>query len=146
MRSPRPWLAVAFASVVLFATLPAHADDTEEIRRLDKEVTVATWTADADWFEENLADDYVLVTAAGVTRSKRDVIGELAAPVKMDPFDAADVQIRVYGNAAVATGVVQQRWSVAGSRYSRDLRYTDVYVKRRGRWILVHTANVAVRR
>ena len=142
MRFAVPWLA----AVLSLVALPAHADDAEEVRRLDKEITVATWTADAAWFEENLAEDYLQITAAGVIRTKRDVIGELAAPVKMEPFEPDEVQVRVYGSAAVATGRVQQHYVVSGTQYSRDLRYTDVYVKKRGRWILVHTANVALRR
>ena len=139
-----PLLALLF-----LLALTANADDLEEVRRLDHEITVATWTADPVWFEENLADDYMLVTPNGTKRTKRDVINELATPgLKMEPYDPTDVQIRLYGDAAVITGRILQRYTLAGIRFANDLRYTDVYVKRKGRWLLVsgHTSSVAVRR
>lgn len=133
----------------LLAATAALADDAESVRRLDKEISVATWTADAVWFEENLADDYVLITPTGMVRTKRDVIRELATPgMKMEPFEPTDVQVRMYGDTAVVTGRMRQRFVLGGIRYANDLRYTDVYVKRKGRWVLVsaHASTVALKR
>ena len=139
------------AAVVLFAASTAAyaGDDLEHIQRLDKEISVATWTADPVWFEENLADDYILITPTGAMKTKRDVIRELATPgMKMDPFEPFEVQVRMWGDTAVVTGRMRQRFLLGGIRYANDLRYTDVYVKRKGRWQLVsaHTSTVALRR
>jgi hypothetical protein len=131
--------------VVLLIALTAFADDAEELRRLDKELTVATWTGDALWFEQNLSDDYLLITPAGAVRTKRDVVSELATPgLKMEPFDATEVQVRIHGDAAVVNGRMSQRFSLGRTRYTNDLRYTDVWVKKKGRWLLVsgHASNV----
>ncbi len=145
MKARFPLLAIA---LVLFSRY-ALADDAEEVRRLDEEITVATWTGDAEWFEKNLSDDYVLITPSGTRRSKADVIRELATTgMKMEPYDPREVQIRIYGDAAVVTGRMTQRFTLGGIRYANDLRYTDVYVKRKGKWWLVsaHTSTVAQRR
>ena len=134
---------------LLVAAGAVHADDPAEVQRLDKEICVATWTADAVWFEENLADDYVLITPTGMVKTKRDVIRELATPgMKMEAFEPFDVQIRMYGDAAVVTGRMRQRFVLGGMRYANDLRYTDVYMKRKGKWQLVsaHASTVAVKR
>lgn len=148
MRPGSLFLAAAlFALTLPFA--PLRADDVEELRRLDKELSVATWTGDPLWFRQNLSDDYVLITPNGTVRNKADVVSELATPgMKMDPFDAIEVQIRVYGDTAVINGRMLQRFTLGRVRYANDLRYTDVYVKKRGRWWLVsgHASNVAVRR
>ncbi|HEX2833847.1 MAG TPA: nuclear transport factor 2 family protein [Thermoanaerobaculia bacterium] len=138
-----------FAIALMLVSSVALADDLEEIKRLDEEITVATWTGDAEWFEKNLGDDYVLITPGGTRRSKADVIRELATTgMKMEPYDPREVQIRLYGDAAVVTGRMLQRFTLGGIRYQSDLRYTDVYVKRKGKWLLVsaHTSNVAQRR
>jgi uncharacterized protein (TIGR02246 family) len=145
MKRRLPLLAFA----LLLVSRVALADDVEEIRRLDEEITVATWTGDAEWFEKNLSDDYVLITPSGTRRSKADVIRELATTgMKMEPYDPREVQIRIYGDAAVVTGRMLQRFTLGGIRYANDLRYTDVYVKKKGKWLLVsaHTSNVATRR
>ena len=139
---------ILLAAAVLLAT-SALADDIESIRRLDKEISMATWTADPVWFEENLADDYVLVTPTGAIKTKRDVIRELATPgMRMEPFDPFEVQVRLFGDTAVVTGRMRQRFVLGGIRYANDLRYTDVWVKRKTRWVLVsaHASTVAGRR
>jgi hypothetical protein len=149
MRPGSLWLAAALLAFSLTFGLPLRADDVEELRRLDKELSVATWTGDPTWFRQNLSEDYVLVTPNGTLRNKADVVSELATPgMKMDPFDAIEVQIRVYGDTAVINGRMLQRFTLGRVRYTNDLRYTDVYVKKRGRWWLVsgHASNVAVRR
>lgn len=139
---------ISLVAAVLFAAV-AFADDRESVLQLDKEISVATWTGDPVWFEENLADDYVLVTATGAIKSKRDVIRELATPgMRMEPFEPTEVQARVYGETAVVTGRMRQSFVLGGIRYANDVRYTDVYVKRKTRWLLVsaHVSPVATKR
>jgi hypothetical protein len=126
-----------------------QADEVEQLRRLDKELSVATWTGDALWFEKNVDNDYVLITSKGTMYTKADVVSELATPgMKMDPFDAFELQIRIYGDSAVVNGRRLQHFTLGRARYANDLRYTDVYVKRKGRWLLVseHLSNMAGRR
>jgi hypothetical protein len=145
MRS-RPLLAgIGF----LLLAMQMRGDDAEVLQRLVKEITVATWTADPAWFETHLADDYALISPNGAIRSKRDVIRELATPgLKMEPYEPTEVQIRMYGDTAVVTGRMQQRFTLGRIRYANDLRYTDIWLKRKGRWFLItgHTSNVAARR
>ena len=142
---PRPLL---LATALLAIAVTLRADDVEDLRRMDKELSVATWTGDALWFDQNLGDDYTLITPNGTTHTKRDVVSELATPgMKMDPFDAIEVQIRIYGESAIVNGRMLQRFTLGRVRYANDLRYTDVYVKKKGRWFLVsgHASNVARR-
>ena len=143
--TPRTLLFAA----LLLAAGTARAGAFEDIREMNRDLSVATWTGDALWFEQNLDDDYVLITPNGTTRTKRDVVSELATPgMKMDPFDAFELQIRIYGDSAVVNGRRLQHFTLGRARYANDLRYTDVYVKRKGRWLLVsgHISSVAVKR
>ena len=135
--------------VLLALATSAFAGDADEVRRLDQEATVATWTADALWFQDNLADQFVLITPKGETRSKRDVIGSLADPgFRMEPYDASDVELRLLGDTAVVTGRMLQRFSRhhGEPRHVNDLRYTNVYVKRKGRWLLLSAHRSRVER
>lgn len=116
----------------------AFAGDEDAIRKLDRDNTVATWTADARWFEQNLADDFVMITANGSVKTKAEVVADLESPdFQMEPYEPREVQVRVYGDTAIVTGRVVQRFLRRGVRYRVDARYTDVYARRRGRWILV---------
>ena len=132
--------------VALLLGAVAHADSLDEIVRLDREKSVATWTGDTVWFEENLTDDYVLVTPDGQTRSKRDVIRGLVRPgLRMEPYENGEVHVRIYGDAVVVTGRMQQSFSLGRTRYRNDLRYTDLYIKRKGRWYLASAHTSAVK-
>lgn len=146
---PRTLLVTLALALTLVLTSTLRADTVEELRRLDREHAVATWTGDAEWYESTLSDDYVLITPNGTTRTKRDVVSELQTPgMKMDPFDATEVQIRIYNDTALILGRMLQHYTLGRTRYTNDLRYTDVYVRKKGRWWLVsgHASNVAVRR
>jgi len=134
---------ILLAALLLVASV-ARADALEDILRLNREISVATWTGDAVWFEENLADDYVLVTPDGEELTKREVIRGLVRPgLKMEPYETTEVQVRIYADAAIVTGRMQQTFSLGRARYKNDLRYTHVYVKRKGRWVMA-TAHTSV--
>jgi hypothetical protein len=141
--------ALPALALALLLAAAARADDAEDVRRLDREITVATWAGDPVWFEEHLAEEYVLVTPNGAIKTKRDVIRELSTPgLKMEPYEPHDVIVRLYGDAAVVTGRMIQRFTLGGIRYVNDLRYTAVYMKRKAKWLLVsgHTSLISPRR
>jgi ketosteroid isomerase-like protein len=145
----RPLPIVLATALLALAPVIVLADDADEVRRLDKEITVATWASDEVWFENNLADDFVLVMPTGGMQTKKDVIRGLATPgMAMEPYDPKEVTIRMYGDAAVVTGRILQRYTLGGIRYANDLRYTGVYVKKKNRWLLAstHYSSMAVKR
>ncbi len=132
--------------VGLFLAGAVHAQTVDDVVRLDREISVATWTGDTVWFQQNLADDYVLITPDGEVRTKRDVIRGLVRPgLKMEPYESTEVHVRVYGDAAIVTGRMQQTFSLGRTRYKNDLRYTDIFVKRKGRWYLASAHTSAVK-
>ena len=125
-------------TLMLVVATAALAGDPEEVQRLDREISVATWTGDAVWFEENLADDYVLISPTGAVKGKREVIRELATPgMRMEPFEPTEVQVRMYGDTAVVTGLATRKGLMDGKDISTGIRYTRVYTKRDGRWQVV---------
>ena len=129
---------ILLSLVLLGFAAATVAGDEDAIRRLDHENTVATWTADRRWFEQNLADDFVLITVNGTIKTKDDILTDLAAAdFSMEPYEPTEVEVRVYGDTAVVTGRVFQRFKRRGNRYEADARYTDVYARRKGRWVLV---------
>jgi hypothetical protein len=135
------------ALTLLMMTFAASADSADDVRRLDLEISVATWTGDTVWFEENLSSDYVMITPTGAARTKREIIAELAMPgLKIEPYDPTEVQVRMYGDSAVVTGHIVQRFTLGNARYTNDRRYTNVYVRKKARWLLVSGHASSVRR
>ena len=137
--------ALLLAAALLAASAAASAATFEDIRELNRDFSVATWTGDSLWFEDHLADEYVLITPTGDLRTKKDVIRELTTSgVKMDAYEPQDVHVRLYGTTAIVTGRFTQRFVVQRTRFVREVRYTDVYTKRKNKWTLVSSHHSAM--
>lgn len=123
------------AMLLLLAALPMLADDLADLRRLDRELVVATYTKDASWFTKHMSDDYVLITSSGKLKPRADLVRELGTPgLEFQPYEPAEVNVRLFGDTAVITGRIVQKYTYNGDRVEADLRYTDVWVKSPEGW------------
>jgi len=108
------------------------------IRRLDDERIQAQVHADATALDRIYADDFVGVGPSGTVRSKPQVIADFTSgDLKFQSITTDEVQVRVYGNTAVETGLSTMTGQDKGKDVPRDTRFTRVWVKQRGRWRLV---------
>jgi hypothetical protein len=83
-------------------------------------------------------DDYTLVTAEGVLRTKEDQLGELqSGQLQFKPLETVERTVRLFGPVALV--VSHERSSIIrnGQDIGGDFRMTRVYVIRAGRWQLV---------
>lgn len=123
------------AIVFLFLALPCFADDLADLRRLDRELVVATYTKDASWFAKHMSDDYVLVTSTGKLKPRDVLVKELATSgLEFQPYEPTEVNVRLFGDSAVITGRIVQKYTYGGDRVEADLRYTDVWVRSAAGW------------
>jgi uncharacterized protein DUF4440 len=71
----------------------------------------------------------------GELRTKTEIIqGFKSGSFHYDSRKISDLNVRVYGNAAVVTGRSIQSGNENGKDYRGDYRFTRVYVKRDGHW------------
>jgi ketosteroid isomerase-like protein len=92
---------------------------------------------DLDAYASYLAEDYVRVNAAGRVDSKESVLDQFqsdsgSAAWTMIP---SDLDVRIYGDAAVLSFVLTIERNGETVRRSRLVK---VFVRRDGRWIMVH--------
>jgi uncharacterized protein (TIGR02246 family) len=88
--------------------------------------------------DDLFAEDFVGTTPDGTVLTKRDVIASLFSPAyDIDEFNNVDIQVRMYGDAAVvvARGVVRGRYQ--GKDASGQFRYTRVWVRQGRQWSVV---------
>jgi ketosteroid isomerase-like protein len=107
-----------------------------EIMRLEEAWGRALSKRDTAFFRQILADDFVGTGGADV-QSKASVIDQLArgsGTVPPPRFEQA--QVRLFGEVALVTGVAAYP-GPTGAPTSRT-RFTEVWVKRAGRWQAVH--------
>ena len=57
----------------------------------------------------------------------------------LESFHLDDLKIRVFGQTAIAYGLETEKSKYAGKDTSGQYRFTDVFIKRAGRWQAVST-------
>ena len=108
------------------------------IRKLDNERIQAQIHADVAALERIYADDFIGVGPSGTVRTKPQVISDFTSgDLRFQSITTDDVRVRVYGNAAVETGLSTMNGQDKGNAVPHDTRFTRVWVKQQGRWRLV---------
>jgi ketosteroid isomerase-like protein len=133
-------VVLAGAVAVLGITAPgiSSAKDTakaeKELLQLERDWTQASLKGDATALGKILGDDWVGQGPAG-TMTKAQVLVELkSGDNKTDSITLGDMKVRVYGDTAVVTGSDDEKSSYKGKDTSGHYTWTDVFVKRKGRW------------
>jgi ketosteroid isomerase-like protein len=135
-------LALALASIAPGQKESADRDKKasveQGIRQLDNERIQAQIGADAVALDRIYADDFIGVGPSGTVRTKAQVISDFTSgALKFQSITTDEVQIRVYENAAVETGLSTMVGQDKGKAVPRDTRFTRVWIKQQGRWRLV---------
>jgi ketosteroid isomerase-like protein len=140
-------------SLLFLAAVSAHAQSqsqsqrrvVEEIRKLDRERIQAQVHADAVALDRIYADDFIGIGPSGTLRTKKEVLADFTSgSLKFQSITTDDVQIRVYGNAAVETGLSTMKGQDAEKVVPEENRFTRVWIKQGRRWRLVsnHYSNL----
>ena len=108
------------------------------IRQVDHERIQAQIGADAAALDRLYADDFIGIAPSGTVRTKEQVIADFTSgDLKFQSIITDDVQVRVYGNAAVETGRSTMIGQDKGKTVPRDNRFTRVWIKQGAQWRLV---------
>ena len=114
------------------ATLPGGA---QEIAALEQTWADAVKRRDAEAIDRIQSPDYVFTGPGGRVWNKTEALATIkAGDLEIDSFELSDLNVRVYGDAAVVTFRVAWQGRFRGQDISGPQRMTDVFVKRDGRW------------
>lgn len=107
----------------------------EEIRELERRVEQADVVTDPDLLDELLVDDFTFTSQDGTLFTKEQVLQahRPAGVRKFTRFEASDLRLRTYGDAAVVT--VRADLETPSMRLA--LEFTRFWAKLDGRWRIV---------
>ena len=106
-----------------------------ELTQIEHRLVKAWLDADRKTVDSILAADWSVIDLTGHTLTKAQVMQELGSGNrKIESGSVDDLNIRVFGGTAVVTGRSVLAGSYQGKRASVTQRFTDVFVKRDGRW------------
>jgi hypothetical protein len=136
-------IALAFTLVAL-APLALAADAALAAR--DASWNELRQRSDVAGLDKLLDPGFVLVHSDGRVQYKADYIEELRNKTRVNgQIQNQDVVIREYGDMAVVNGVSVQSAVSNGKPWSGRFRFTRVWVKRDGAWVMVssHSSRIA---
>jgi ketosteroid isomerase-like protein len=112
---------------------PAEAVKAAEMARF-----AAQTTNDFKALDALLGDDLVYTHSSAAVDGKASYIESMrSGAVKYESIEPRDLKIRVYGTTAVITGEGRFKVTARGQALDNQLRFTDVWVLRDGRWQMV---------
>jgi ketosteroid isomerase-like protein len=140
MSKSRLSCALVFALTVafpVFAQGPAAAE--QEIRAAEKLWNESRARADVAALDRLLADGWTVTHGDGTINTKAEYLADLKSGARKFFGDVKqdDFAVRLYGDTAVAAGVSDSKVEYKGKPSGGALRFTRVYVKRDGRWVMI---------
>ena len=136
-------ITVMFAVTVLAALKQVSAQssserDKEELERLEKVWNEAHEHGDADVLQSLWADDLEVDVPKMPVMGKTEVVAfARSGRMKFLHYASSDINIRLYGDAAVVTGRLQRTRTMNGQELSDDWRFTKVYTRHAQTWRVV---------
>lgn len=111
-------------------------DDYAVLWYLEQDWNDAVMKRDKDWFEKNFATDFTSIssTSAKLMTRSEDIADAMDTGITMDAVETTGMNVRIDGNTAIVTGVFRTKGKNDKGAFDRKIRYTDVWIKRDGRW------------
>jgi ketosteroid isomerase-like protein len=128
------WMFAALASLAASAA-PSASGDEQAIRNVEKTLCEAIRTGDAGTIARLEDETYTLTTSRGeVTTRADDIADAKKGAVRYAEFRNHDSRIRLYGDAAIVTGITSLAGESDGKPFALDVAFTDTYVRRSDGW------------
>ena len=144
---------ICFLSLVLAAAVPVQAEQpkadsdaaiSQTLQAMEQAWLNAEKNHDAAAFYKLVADDWIAISPEGKSQTK----AERAAEIKTAHIVSAtlgDINVRVFGDTAVVTGTDDEITMTDGKKSSDHYVWTDVFVKRNGKWLAVASQTVQIK-
>jgi ketosteroid isomerase-like protein len=136
----RSWLGTSLLVFALLASAQTKSNHTAEgVGAAEQERVRAVIAADTTALSRLLGDDLTYTHSTAWVETKAQFLESVrSGALKYEKMEHSDVQVRVYGDAAVLTGRSDVRvHSPRSGLLQMQIRFTAVYVKRAGRWQMV---------
>ena len=110
----------------------------EEVRQFECAWGDAYIRRDVSALEQIMADDYTFTDPLGGVTDKQQNLDYISSGLfRIEDTHSRDVRVRIYGETAVVTALSIFKASYKGVRVRGRYQYTDVLVRRQGRWYAV---------
>ena len=139
-------LAIALLCSLSMSLSVAQETSVEnQIKKLEQDWAQALLKGDAASLDQYEAEDIISTDPNGrITDRTQDKNDLSSGDLKFQSVELSDLRVRVYGSAAVATGLNTAKGTFKGQEISGSFRFTDTWIKRNGKWQAVASQGTKV--
>jgi len=107
-----------------------------EIKKVEEDWHRSFVQHDAALLEHILADEYIVVGSNGKSHNKAESLEDIKSDSAVYEYSTPyDMDIRPYGNTVLVIRRTKEKGHYpSGRQFVNEYRWTDIFVKRRGRW------------
>ena len=154
-------LAVAMPVQAKQPQADSDAVTSQILQHIEQAWVSAEKNHDATAFEQLVADNWIGITPNGKSQTKAERAAEIKFPhiapaevrnMKLRVLDDTtvttgtdDMRVRVFGDTAVVTGIDAETALEDGNKSIVHYVWTDVFVKRNGKWLVVASQTAQVK-
>jgi len=137
-------IVVCSTAVGGFAQTDSDASTKSKIVALEQSWNQAYKSGDTKALDAILDDGIVLVNDDGSVQSKEEFLASVKSSTPQPTAQQQQVapesfSVHVFGNVAIATGVMRVKGVEAGKPYTRRERFVDTWLLKKGTWVCVGT-------
>jgi ketosteroid isomerase-like protein len=159
-------LILMFAGVVVLPLLAAEPPDRSaetDLRATIAELRTASVEGDTQKVVASMTDDYLQTDISGLVQNKDTWLKNYFIPVaelikagkfRWETYDLKNLEIRIHADTGIVVGALEAKGSGArfdaarhtwvadpNASFSGKLRFTRVYIRRDGKWLLAALQN-----
>jgi hypothetical protein len=116
--------------------------DSLELVKLNRGYVDSFMHGDAAWYEAHLAPEFECLCPDGSIVRRADFIAGSAKPMTQRSFSLDSVRVKLNGDVAVITAITP---FVRADGTSGTNRYTDIWVRRNGKWMTLQAQITPIR-
>jgi ketosteroid isomerase-like protein len=122
------------AGIVICANAEQSSDESQ-ILQLEEDWVQALKAEDREGLNRILAPDFTFIEGDGSVLSRDAYLADRGKnPYDITSFEASDMKVRVFGNAALVTGLSRVEEHGFGKNYRYALRWKEMWLKTGGQW------------
>jgi ketosteroid isomerase-like protein len=134
------------ASVLSFGQAKPEAVE-QILKQLERDWTQASLKKDIAALDKIMADDWVSIDFQGKAVTKAETLANLKAGLPAtQAAGIGEMKVRIFGDSAIVTGSDTEKSTLQGKDVIDKYLWTDVFVKRDGRWQAVASQSTKVAR